>query len=250
MKDEWALYQIEDCIGSYEIIEIAGKSVYIFESHNMAFPAWGTIASSKGQSYALITFDYHMDTRPPFSKAKTTGEYNPEWIQSLKLRTDDFSFEDAFRFALVMVAYDEQIKVACRYGYLNKYYVICNEDKETCLINADCDKFEGYKAAYFNKAHLDDFLESFLPRINDESIIVDFDVDFFNSENELNQEFFERIAQLLTKADAITIAKEKWHFENLRKSSDFKHEEAIVLLLNRLKTVIQKSKAVEIVNLV
>ena len=29
MKDEWALYQIEDCIGSYEIIEIAGKPVYV-----------------------------------------------------------------------------------------------------------------------------------------------------------------------------------------------------------------------------
>ena len=78
-----------------------------------------------------------------------------------------------------------------------------------------------------------------MPKMNEVSIIVDFDVDFFNLETELNDEFFEKIAPILKRADAITIAKEKWHFEDLRKTPGFLHERAITLLLKGLESVMQ-----------
>ena len=138
-----------------------------------------------------------------------------------------------------MVAYDEQIKTACLYGYLNQYYVICSEDEEKCFKDGDCDTYEGYKAAYYNKAQLDVFLESFFPIADNERIIVDFDVDYFNSELELDSKFFEKIAPVLKKADAITIAKEMKQFEDLRESADFTHERAIDLLKKGLRLVLE-----------
>lgn len=231
------MYQIENSVGTYEIIYIEGKPIYIFEKHNMAFPAWGTVSSRKNHPYILITFDYHTDTRAPFSKVKATGEYDYEWIKSLKVSHNEFIFQDAFGLAIEMIAHDEQIKTACKYGYLQQYFVICSENEDECISAGNTDQDEGYHATYINKFGIDAFLDDFLPKLENSHVIVDFDLDFFNSVSELDKKFFEKIAPILKNADAITIAREKWHFEDLRESSDFSHEKAIELLLEGLKSV-------------
>lgn len=229
------MYQIEDSISTYEIKMMANKPIYIFEHHNMAFPAWGTISSRANESCILVTFDYHTDTRPPFLKGSGTGDYDPEWIGSLSLKRTQFVFQDAFNFAIEMIAYDEQIKAACQCGFLKEYYVICAENEGECLFAEENDAYEGYKAKYFNKKQIDIFLNEILPLKPESKIIVDFDLDYFNSEIDLDEVFFEKISPLLKAADAITVAKEKWHFENLRLSSEFVHEKALEMLIERLE---------------
>jgi uncharacterized protein YbjQ (UPF0145 family) len=50
---------------------IRGKSVYVFESHNMALVPWGECRRAVGQAPRLFTLDYHTDTRPAFVGAAT-----------------------------------------------------------------------------------------------------------------------------------------------------------------------------------
>lgn len=233
------MYEIENSIGTYEILNIAGKPVYIFEKHNMAFPAWGTVASRNNQAYTLITFDHHTDTRPPFARVKATGDYDLDWISGLKLKRKDFVFQDAFQFAIEMVAYDEQIKTACKYGYLDKYCLMCTEDIRECISGAESDKYEGYDATYLNKEQMDDFIKYAQPNLMNDDLIVDFDVDYFNAEKELERDFFEQMSPLLIQADAITIAKEKWHFEALRKSLSFSHDKALEMLIDGIKVILE-----------
>lgn len=60
-------YRIEDSIYYRESTEIAGLSVYIFEFHNLALPAWGTVSSRLGAPLKLVTFLMHTRTRTPHS---------------------------------------------------------------------------------------------------------------------------------------------------------------------------------------
>ena len=109
------MYVIEDC-SKYKIIQCHDKCLYLFDDHNMALPAWGSIASKNAASFPLISFDTHTDTRPPFTKAKARGEYSADEIKMYHCKRSNFSFEDAFRLAVVFVENDEHILLSCDYG--------------------------------------------------------------------------------------------------------------------------------------
>lgn len=63
-------YSIEDCSVYRECVDINGVPIYIFEEHNMALLACGTICSKIGTGVNLITFDTHMDTLHMCTKLK------------------------------------------------------------------------------------------------------------------------------------------------------------------------------------
>ena len=119
-------YSIEDCGIYRESFYDLGVPVYIFDSHNHALPAWGTICSRIGKSLNLISFDTHNDTRAPFTRMICENGGNPDdgindpvIIQELRkyrYQPDVFLFEDVFRLSY-MIANDEQIKTAYDFGY-------------------------------------------------------------------------------------------------------------------------------------
>lgn len=86
---------------------------------------------------------------------------------------------------------------------------------------------------------IDDFLKDNIEEILNGPLILDFDVDFFHSPSELSTEFFSKIAPLIKRADAITIAREQWHFEDLRTSDDFTHEAAINMLIEGIRYALE-----------
>lgn len=59
-------YKLDDC-SYYKKVIIGGKPIYVFDSHNMALPVWGTYASVIGPAN-LVTFDTHTDTHCAFTK--------------------------------------------------------------------------------------------------------------------------------------------------------------------------------------
>lgn len=42
------------------------KKVSVVKSHNFVLPVWAEYCAITKKEYRLITFDYHMDTRPIF----------------------------------------------------------------------------------------------------------------------------------------------------------------------------------------
>lgn len=59
-------YVLEEC-SMYTHLQIKNKDVYIFETHNMALPVWGTYSGKYQTEFNLVTFDSHTDTRTPFT---------------------------------------------------------------------------------------------------------------------------------------------------------------------------------------
>ena len=60
-------YSLEKC-SAYQIKQIEHKEIIIFDSHNMALPAWGTIRQNRELPLHLISFDTHADTRAAFAR--------------------------------------------------------------------------------------------------------------------------------------------------------------------------------------
>ena len=63
-------YKIEECSIYAKSIVVKGIPIYIFDKHNMALPAWGTICNRIGKKVNLISFDTHTDTLPAFNCLK------------------------------------------------------------------------------------------------------------------------------------------------------------------------------------
>lgn len=105
------MYTLEKC-SYYEKKNIQGKPIYIFESHNMALPVWGSYAAELGP-LNLITFDSHTDTHPAFNKflKNNTRQADYQWRRTVQFpevkkllagmhyRREDFSFEDIFKYS-------------------------------------------------------------------------------------------------------------------------------------------------------
>lgn len=226
-------YNIEQC-SAYKIKHRAnGCPVYIFDSHNYSFPAWGTVSHGNGKSYRLVSFDRHADTHRPFSAAILTEDNLEEWIGNLRLQRNEFLFEDAFR-ACNCLRNDEQIKAAYDFGYIDGYTIICHLSKRDCAEYADYDAQEGYSnVSYCSWNMAKDFLIAHGERLLDNPILLDFDLDFFPSLSNLSDEFFELVNPFICAAEGITIAKEPFHFDS-NKVENVSLDEALEKLLFHL----------------
>lgn len=237
-------YKIEDCSLYRESRSISGIPVYIFEDHNMALPAWGTVCSRIGESINLITFDSHTDTHPGFNsyiidmtgEAPNYGEYglkNPiirEVLNGSRFLIDDFSFEAVFRVATGYLKNTEQILCGVDLDYLSSYTVVNREDGVGTGYERD-DRMMGYKATYTSRETWDLWDEK---KVED-PIILDFDLDFFGKETDFDDDFTRKVSPLVKRAKAITIAREPKFFEYCKQDERYTNDKALEQLLSLIK---------------
>lgn len=236
-NDNQFIYQIENC-SKYEIRETAsGKPVYIFDDHNMAFSAWGTIASRNKKNYQLLSFDHHTDTHEPFVKSKASGEYDPALLKNCHLTKEDFVFEHSFHVSNLLNN-DEQIKAAYKFGYLRGYLIVCDLQSSECNNYQADDRSDGYpRAEYCSRSNAESTLKQKMLSLLSEPLIIDFDLDYFRNEDDLSGVLFETIKPLLEHASAITIAKEPTYFNRLKLDPKLNVDRALELLLGNIEAL-------------
>jgi hypothetical protein len=208
----------------------------------MALPVWGEINSRIGKSINLISFDAHTDTWSSFNcylhsmnqiaEDGLDNIYVRDLLKGLKYLAGDFDFEDVFCIAIENIKNSEQIKTAYDFKYLASYTII-HKLGETGY--EEYDKRKGYNCKYFEYNKIDwDFLNE-----TKDPIVVDFDLDFFNSREEITEELISKLKPILKRAKAITIAEEPYYFNKLKIQSDFTEKEALLILMELLKKAIE-----------
>lgn len=239
-------YRIEDSSHYRESTEIAGISVYIFESHNLALSAWGTVSSRLGAPLNLVTFDAHTDTHPAFhgSIVEETGEPPEEYgldnpiirdlLEAVHYKREDFLFEDVWQLAVGYLENTEQIFAGMDWGYLPSYTVINREDGASIGYEQD-DRIMGYNATYLSRESWDNWSAEAVQ----DPLVVDFDLDFFGCSSDFDDAFKQRAVPLLKRAKAITIAREPKYFRDCRVDESYTNDQALNQLISLIKESIE-----------
>lgn len=241
-------YKIEECSTYAGSREIGGIPVYIFEKHNMALPAWGVVCNRIKKPAHLVTFDSHTDTHWGFNsyicektgKAPDYPKYglkNPhimDLLTNTHFQIGDFSFEDVWSISVSDLKNTEQILCGVDFGYLLSYVVVNREDGVGSGYEKD-DRRAGYQATYISRESWDEWNVELMP----EPLIVDFDLDFFGSPNDFDDKFKNKVAPLLKKTMAITIAKEAKYFECCKTQENYTVEAALTQLLDFIEEALE-----------
>lgn len=159
------------------------------------------------------------------------GLHNPlveSLIKEYKYNLTDFSFQDVFIIAIEYIRNTEQIKTAYDFGYLQSYTVVHKLGADGY---EEYDKEMGYKCRYYCN---DNFEWNSIFEIND-PVIVDFDLDYFNSGEDFSNDFVSNILPILKRAVGVTIASEPEYFNELKKESSLLLDDALKRLLDIIK---------------
>ena len=244
------MYSIDDCSVYYKSTKINNIPIYIFENHNMALPAWGTICSKIGVAANLLTFDTHADTDFPFKRFLIRNEQNyvsglsnpyvREMLKKYRYSINNFSFEDVFTLSASYLYNSEHIKTAYMFGYLKTYTVIHKLSEHDLKIYKSEyeieDRERGYDSAYYHYKHIEWEKLSLIG----EPLIVDFDLDYFNSRNDLGVDFEQNICPILKRASGITIATEPEWFDKCNLDKTFSNDEALDMLIKIIDKSLNK----------
>lgn len=242
-------YSLEMC-SFYEIKQIEQKKIIIFDSHNMALPAWGTIRQNSAVPLHLISFDTHTDTRAAFAREviKMYSLYDKSSCEKFKTNVlskyhcnaNSFVFEDAFRLAVELVAHDEQIMVADYYDYINGYTIFCDLSEEDANWYQTEDRLNGQNATYYTKNRILSMQDTDIQEFCDSPFILDFDLDYFTHPNIVDAVFQKNVGTLIRNAVAITIAQEPEYFDREKTDKQFTNEQALEILLNLIAQELEK----------
>lgn len=238
-------YTLEDS-SLYTIYNICDKPIIVFDDHNMALPVWGTFSSRNNFSFNLVTFDYHTDTHPPFNSYLIDLDVDripgnkvldipvvKQLLDGCHLSFADFSFEDIYKLSCSILKNTEHILTACALGYLKSYTIIHRDD---AWGYEDDDRFNGLDARYIES----DIFATLGPLNASVPIALDFDLDYFRSEDDLSDGYFEKISYLVKNASIITIAREPKYFEACKSDPKFSLCQSEELLINGLKTILNQ----------
>ena len=238
-------YALEDS-SLYTIHSIYDKPIIIFDDHNMALPVWGTFSSRKNTSFNLVTFDFHTDTHPPFnsylidldvdrisgSKALDIPAVK-QLLKDCRLSLADFSFEDSYKLSCSILKNTEHILTACALGYLKSYTIVHHDD---AYGYEDDDRFNGLDARYIESDIFATLSSLNVPL----PVALDFDLDYFRCEGDLNDTFFQKISSLVKNSSVITIAREPKYFEACKSDPKFSLTQAEKLLINGLESILKE----------
>ena len=241
-------YCIEIC-SLYDTRKIRNKSIIIFNDHNMALPAWGTIRQDYDTPLKLITFDTHADTHAAFAREigksyfvydeRTCNKFKRDVLSALHCEATDFNFEDVFKLSVDMVVNDEHIFVADYFDYINGYVVFCNLSIDEVEDFQSQDRSNGSDATYYTKHKIKEMTDEEITLLCTSPFILDFDLDYFTSPEMFSNEFKEKISVLIRKASAITIAREPDFFKKERSDVDFTNEQALEMLLHLIFEILE-----------
>jgi hypothetical protein len=116
--------------------EIGGKSVYIFEPHNVAFAAWAEIRAHHDSDLILISLDHHTDTANAFRKSDFVhdgrGRITEDIIEArIQGRISQVDWRDSSSVdkAVSELRNDEQIDAAIRVGLFSFAFCINHHDE-------------------------------------------------------------------------------------------------------------------------
>ena len=212
--------------------EFGDKKVVVVESHNYVLPVWAEHCAKTKREYHLITLDYHMDTRPIFSRyackvcdgdiAKVNSYEVQRQIYDayIKHLYNSKKIEEMTR---LYVYHDEHISVGYNMGYISKLFCICKDRQD----------FSGSYKHYFVVGE-DSNLESFCKAAKEKEYMLDIDLDFFNYQNDFENNK-EILADLIRGTDIITIAREQRYFDDLNNSSEWTNDDALVKVLKLIE---------------
>lgn len=120
---------------------IAGKNIYIFESHEMSFAAWGEIKKTLKTDLILLSFDHHTDTHEAFLKhyyekynIESSLEYDEDqhnqFVEEL-LSKIDIDNQTSIYDAAHLLHNDEQIDAAIKKGFVSYAFIITHDSMGT-----------------------------------------------------------------------------------------------------------------------
>ena len=243
-------YSLEKC-SAYQIKQIEHKEIIIFDSHNMALPAWGTIRQNRELPLHLISFDTHADTRAAFAREiikeySVYDNFSCEKFKKLVLskfhcNANNFVFEDTFCLAVELVAPDEQIMVADYYDYINGYTIFCDLSEDDANWYQTDDRLNEQNATYYTKNRILDMQENNIQALCSIPFILDFDLDYFTHPNIINADFQKNVGTLIRHAVAITIAREPEYFNREKADEQFSNDQALEMLLNFITQELKKN---------
>lgn len=223
-----------------KILNIKDKKIYLVDQHQYTLPLWAYESIIRGDSYVLVSIDYHPDTNPPFwqkshYKAIMKDDKRVEALTELfikeRLKTVDSRNLQKIIELPKDLNNDEHINTAVALGYLNDYHMI------NCMDAHEYDKGTHYLIGeeYFSSLE-DEMFESIDFKIPEDQFILDIDLDYFLSKEsfEINSDGY--IKELIQKSEFITIARSKKYFEYLKKpQEDFTLETCEKLCLKMIE---------------
>ena len=119
----------------YTVRMIGGKAVYIVEEHHQALIPWGIEQRKAVQSPALITFDYHTDTRPAFLHYafSASGQDERKAVIMRHEMSSAAAYDDGALLAAAVkkLSNDEHIDYAMQAGIINAAFVFSFEGNTT-----------------------------------------------------------------------------------------------------------------------
>lgn len=211
------------------------KDIVIVENHNYVLPAWVKWCSEIGTEIRLITFDYHMDTRPSYSHyayKKSGGDMAKvnSGIEQVKVyekyMKDKYNSVNIEEMVTDYVYHDEHISVAYDMEFISDFYCICKQKD---------DYSQDYKHYFMiNDSFESCNLENFCREAQKKKYILDIDLDFFNSEQDF-KEYNEIITEMIKGTTMITVAREHHYFEFLSQSVDWSNDKALESLLKLIE---------------
>lgn len=108
---------------------INNKEIFIFEHHHHAIVHWYKISNSLNKKPALLTFDYHTDTKLAFLQhnyKKLNGAEHSRLINEANLMTSSIDTMSDVVNVVDKLKNDEHIDFAIRAGIISHAYVISN----------------------------------------------------------------------------------------------------------------------------
>ena len=119
----------------YTVKMIGGKAVYIVDEHHQALMPWAIERRKAAQPFALLTFDYHTDTRPAFLHYAFTASEQDELKAAILCRemscSAAYGDDDGLAEAVKKLSNDEHIDYAIEAGIIKNAFVFSFEGNTT-----------------------------------------------------------------------------------------------------------------------
>lgn len=232
----------ENQFSNLRILKICEKDVFVVDRHQYVLPIWSYYSNTFGNTYELVSIDYHPDTNPPFwQKAYYRAivdnrEEDEQYLLSISLaminKVDPCDYENIVKYVNDLNN-DEHINSAMKLGYLSDYHMINCMDRHI---------YETGTHYLIDEAHFgslkDDMFNSIGFNIPNKPFILDIDLDYFLLKDNFKQENMAIFEELVKSSEFITVARSVKYFNYLRRE-DFDINQCEELLMRLIGDILK-----------
>ncbi len=198
---------------------VHGKRVFVFEDHATAVVAWARIWARLRRAPYLISLDRHLDTRPAFNKYLRAGKWETPnfWEDSAKMVSQiDVATEESARETMRYLQNEEHINAAIQGGAIHFAFVV-SPAAHRDGVSEECSRIFEMESGGEQGSLEESVLGRRVRKIEDEcrlrgfesrEMVLDVDLDFFESLEAASPRDPSSFFTLVRKATAITIAEE------------------------------------------